>query len=699
MLARMNVLGIACPFWHDPSAALVVDGEVVAAAEQERFCRRKHAPRELPVDAARWCLDFAGLRPEDVHAVAYPWSVAALRRNLWPHVRRYFGRRPGKALKAVLRVGHNRRRRVGKLAPTLKRLGFDPDRAPIAYVEHHLAHAASTVHASGFQDCAVASIDGIGELTTCLFGAARGGRFETISEIQRPDSLGLFYAAITDYLGFEVNDGEYKVMGMAAYGDPGRIDLSDLLVCRDGDLWLDIDYLWTPKARRWHRDRVFGRKFVERFGPPREGDSIDEPYVHIAAAAQQRLEEASIALIEHHLGPALRSTRRLCFTGGVALNVVLNRKLMQHPWIDELYVPPSPGDAGTALGAAAWVAKELGDPVQPLADAYLGPGYEGDAIARELESLRIPYQRLEDPAAMGASLLAAGEVVAWFQGRMEWGPRALGNRSILGHPGIPGTADDINARIKYRERWRPFCPSVLEEYAAGFPGLEAPVPLHDALLRPAPGVARAHSRGHARGRNGAASGRIPRGQSPLPPADLRVRASHGSPGGDQHLAEPPRRAHGLLAARRPGHVLRLGARARDSRRRLRAQRRLWGGCGRRWTVSRVLFRRGVTPAPVRIIHLGDALLRRSSALTRTSGPAHDARSASDGSPDAMSLFELAPGGACPAAGHPAVARGLLPHDFTLTCASPGVPLRTARVTGHRRCSFCCAFPRVAPGRR
>ena len=476
MLARMNVLGIACPFWHDPSAALVVDGEVVAAVEQERFCRRKHAPRELPVDAARWCLDFAGLRPEDVHAVAYPWSVAALRRNLWPHVRRYFGRRPGKALKAVLRTGHSRRKRVGKLAPTLKGLGLDPERVQIAYVEHHLAHVASTVHASGFEDCAVASIDGIGELTTCLFGSARGGRVDTISEIQRPDSLGLFYAAITDYLGFEVNDGEYKVMGMAAYGDPSRIDLSDLLVCRDGDLWLDIDYLWTPKAKRWHRDRVFGRKFVERFGPPREGDAIDEPYVHIAAAAQQLLEEASIALIDHHLEPALRNTRRLCFTGGVALNVVLNRRLMQHPWIDELYVPPSPGDAGTALGAAAWAAMELGDSVKPLRDAYLGPDYDGDSIARELEGLRIPYQRLADPPATAASLLAAGEVVAWFQGRMEWGPRALGNRSILGHPGVPGTADDINARIKYRERWRPFCPSVLEEYAADFLGSKHPSP-------------------------------------------------------------------------------------------------------------------------------------------------------------------------------------------------------------------------------
>ena len=285
---------------------------------------------------------------------------------------------------------------------------------------------------------------------------------------------GLFYAAITDYLGFEVNDGEYKVMGMAAYGDPSRVDLSDLLVCRDGDLWLDIDYLWTPKARRWHRDRVFGRKFVERFGPPRQGDAIDEPYVHIAAAAQQRLEEASIALIEHHLGPA-RRTRRLCFTGGVALNVVLNRRLMQHPWIDELYVPPSPGDAGTALGAATWVATELGDPVTPLRDAYLGPAYDGDSSPGNSRACASPTNgsRTRRQGRVSSGRGGGGGLVP--------GPDGVGTTSSrqsqhLGHPGIRGTADDINARIKYRERWRPFCPSVLEEHAADFLGSKHPSP-------------------------------------------------------------------------------------------------------------------------------------------------------------------------------------------------------------------------------
>lgn len=472
----MNVLGIACPFWHDPSAALVVDGEVVAAIEQERLSRRKHAPRELPVEAARACLEIGGLRPEQVDVVAYPWSARALRANRLAYARRIAGRRPRKALQALSSGRRKRRQREGKLAPTLRALGVDSGRTEIEHVEHHLAHAAASVHASGFRDCAVASLDGVGELTTCLFGSVRDGRIETLREIQRPDSLGLFYAAVTDYLGFEVNDGEYKVMGMAPYGDPSRADLSDLLTWRDGDLRLDLDYLWSPKAKRWRRDRTFGRKLVERFGPPREGDEVDEPYVHIAAAAQKLLEEAAIHLVEHHLGAELERSRRLCLTGGVALNVVLNRRLMKHPLVDEVFVPPSPGDAGTSLGAATYASARRGEPVPPLAHAYWGPSWSGDAIAGELDELRIPYERLEDPAARAAELLAEGEIVAWFQGRMEWGPRALGNRSILGHPGRRGTADDINARIKYRERWRPFCPSVLEEHAREFLGSKHPSP-------------------------------------------------------------------------------------------------------------------------------------------------------------------------------------------------------------------------------
>lgn len=472
----MKVLGISCPFWHDPSAALVIDGEVVAAVEQERFSRRKHAVRELPVEAVEYCLAEAGLRAQDLDLVAFPWSRRAIEENRVAFVRRYFRRRPVKAIKNALRAARKGERKIAKLHATLKAVGLSEGDVPIEFVKHHEAHAASALHASGFDRCAIASLDGLGEITTCLFAEGRDGRVHTIAEIQKPDSLGLFYGSLTEFLGFEINDGEYKTMGMAAFGDASRVDLSDILRFEDGDLRLDLDYLWSPKDRRHTSRHSFGRRFVERFGPPREGDALSEPYIHLAAAGQDVLERAAISLIEHHLRGPLLETGKLCLAGGVALNVVLNRKLMEHPWIDELYVPPSPGDAGTALGAATVAAHAAGDAILPLRDAYLGPAYDSAEIARLLDERRIPYQKLADPAAHAAELLAEGEIVAWFQGRSEWGPRSLGNRSILGNPAKQGVADDINTRIKFREPWRPFCPSVLEERATEFLGSKHPSP-------------------------------------------------------------------------------------------------------------------------------------------------------------------------------------------------------------------------------
>jgi carbamoyltransferase len=478
----VNVLGLSCSFWHDPAAALVIDGDVVAAVEQERLSRRKHAPNELPVEAARFCLDAAGLRASDLDAVANPWSFDAVRANRLAYVRRALGRRPKKALSILYRGGRQASFRQGKFERALSVLGVDPRRTEAVAVEHHLAHAASGALFSGFGDCAIASIDGEGELTTCLFAELRDGRIHKRHEIQKPDSLGLFYASITDYLGFEVNDGEFRVMGMASYGDPSKADLSGIVRVDGGDLRLDTDFVWAPRHLRFE-DRSFGRALVERLGPPRAGDEIDEPYVHVAAAAQRVLEEATIALIEHHLADVLRRTKRLVLVGGVGLNVALNRRLLEHPLVDALFVPPNPGDAGTALGAAALVAAGRGDRIAPLSHAYLGPGFTTKQVREELDGLRIPYAVVDDAAERAARLLAAGEVVAWFQGRAEWGPRALGDRSILGHPGVRGTADDINARIKYRERWRPFCPSVLAERAEEFLGSRHPSPFMTLSFR------------------------------------------------------------------------------------------------------------------------------------------------------------------------------------------------------------------------
>jgi carbamoyltransferase len=469
-------LGLNCSSWHDPSAALMIDGELVAAAEEERFCRRKHARDTRPADAVRFCLERAGVRPEDVTVVAHPWSMKAVRDNFLPYIRSNLGQESPVRVARFLRQRPRRRRReLRKLHETLNEVGIDPARARISEVEHHLAHAASAYLFSGFGDCELVTIDGAAEMTSGLFGSLRGGRLTKLHEIQRPASLGIFYSAITDYLGFSPDDGEYKVMGMAPYGDPDEIDLSDLIRWDGEHLRMNRDFIFPPNARRY-QGRRFGQALVDRFGPPRTGDVLAEPYIHIAAATQRLLERVSLAMVENLLGDELRETGRLCFAGGCALNVVLNRKLIEHELVDELFVPPAPNDAGLSVGAAAYVAASLGAKVSPLRHAYLGPSYSTDDAIREFESRRIPYRRLRDPSLAGADLLARGAAVAWFQGSMEWGPRALGNRSILGHPGIPGMQREINARIKFRETWRPFCPTVLEEYASEVLGTTHPSP-------------------------------------------------------------------------------------------------------------------------------------------------------------------------------------------------------------------------------
>lgn len=291
------ILGVSCAFWHDPAAGLLVDGKVVAAAEQERFSRHKHAPRELPVDAVRFCLDHAGIAPADVDVVAYPWSVAAIRSTRIAYARRNWRRLPRRTLRLFTAARRLERRAVGKLHRTLEAVGFPPGTPEVACVEHHMAHATSAYLFSGFDEAAVLSIDGMGETVGTLFARAKGPTVRKIAEIHEPDSLGLFYQAMTDYLGFRRNSGEYKVMGMAAYGDPHEADLSGIVECRDGDLELDLDYCWPPPEARFE-GRRFGRKLVERLGPPRSGEGAEEPHVHIAAATQHVFEEATLARVD-----------------------------------------------------------------------------------------------------------------------------------------------------------------------------------------------------------------------------------------------------------------------------------------------------------------------------------------------------------------------------------------------------------------
>ena len=468
----MIILGLSGSLTHDPSAALLVDGELVAAAEEERFLRDKHAKNRWPYHAARFCLDFAGVKPGDIDYVAFPFAKMGLFTNPGRlHFAKRYWYAPDRALGALFNGNRHFRRNRRGILQLMADLGINPQRSPFIPVEHHLAHASSAYHLSGFDGkCAILGIDGKGEYATTFFGYGENGVIHKIKEFYDPDSLGGVYGALTQFLGFEMLDGEFKVMGMAPYGNPDKYDLSRLLFCDGRDLKVNTELVNVVGLRRYkdqNQGYYFSPKLIDWLGPKREGDEIDDPYIDYAAAIQKLLEETSLALVKNYLGDILRETGRLCFAGGVALNVKLNQRLMELPEVNELFVQPAASDAGTAIGAASFVAREKGETVQKLKHVYLGPSYSTqECLDACLEHPQKPlWQKVENVPETGARILAEGHPLAWFQGRMEFGPRALGNRSILGDPSHSGVADMINSQIKYRERWRPFCPSMLDRVA------------------------------------------------------------------------------------------------------------------------------------------------------------------------------------------------------------------------------------------
>lgn len=480
----MNVLGLSGAVFHDASAALVVDGQVVAAAEEERFIRLKHAKGHFPLHAAKWCLEYAGLKPEQIDAVAFPFAPISLTTPArWHYAKRYWYA-PDRALDALLNGNRRFRRNQKQALELMQALGIDPNKVPFIPVEHHLAHASSAFHLSEFgsdEKTAILGIDGKGEYATTFFGYGEKGKIVKLKEFYDPDSLGGLYGALTEYLGFEMLDGEFKVMGMAPYGDPSRFDLSPLLTHKDGILRINTKLVNTVGFRRYKegsKGYYFSPNLVKWLGKRREGDEIDEPYIHYAASIQQLLETTVLDLVEFYLGDIIRETGRLCFAGGVALNVKLNQRLLALPHLEKLFVQPAANDSGTSLGAATYVANQLGDTVAPMRHAYLGPKFSNEECiyACKQHPAEPKWQRCEDTIAKAVEILAAGNPLAWFQGQMEFGPRALGNRSILGDPSQANIADRINAQIKYRERWRPFCPSMLDEVASEIIQTDHPAP-------------------------------------------------------------------------------------------------------------------------------------------------------------------------------------------------------------------------------
>ena len=478
----LTILGLSGALTHDPSAALYIDGKLVAAAEEERFVRDKHAKNRMPYEAAKFCLQFAGIKPADVDAVAIPFApISILEKARWHYAKRYLYA-PDRSLDAIFAGNRRYYRYKKRIEWCLVQLGFDLKKIEIVPVEHHLAHASSAYHCSGFKEkTAILGIDGKGEYATTFFGYGENGKIHKIKEFYDPDSLGGLYGAITEYLGFEMLDGEYKVMGMAPYGDPSKYDFSRLAKFENGELTINTEYANVIGFKRYKENGkgfYFSPKLIEWLGPKRVGDIADDPYIHYAASIQNLFENLSLQMIDYYLGDILRETGKLAFAGGSALNVKLNQKIVALPDLKELFVQPASSDAGTAVGAAAYVSVERGAPVEKMEHVYLGPSFSNeDVIAACAKHPSKPkWQIIDEVPQSIAKILNDGNPVAWFQGRMEFGPRALGGRSILGCPSIKGVADRINEQIKFRERWRPFCPSMIDTVGPKMLGSDHPAP-------------------------------------------------------------------------------------------------------------------------------------------------------------------------------------------------------------------------------
>jgi carbamoyltransferase len=455
----------------DASAALVVDGELVAAAEEERFNRIKHCAG-FPDRAAAWCLAEAGFHAGDLDHVAVGRDPRA---NLGQKLLRTM-RRPTspRFLRARLENAARVRDVRAQLAAAL---GVEAGelRAELHNVEHHQAHVASAFFVSPFEDAAVMSVDGFGDFASLMLAEGHGSSFRVLERVLFPHSLGIFYAAVTQWLGFPHYGDEGKVMGLAPYGVPRFLDAMRQLVRLDGPLFeLGLDYFvhhregvdMTWDERTPTIGRLFSERMVETFGPAREpGSELAALHEDVAASMQAMLEEAYL----HVVRTLWERTRipQLCLAGGVALNAVANGRILPETPFEDVYVQPAAGDSGIAVGAAYHVwHQQLGSPRGFVMDhAYTGPQYGDEDYAEVISDAGLEAERLDDDALFPfvAERIAAGDVVGWFQGRMEFGPRALGNRSILADPRREDMKDVLNERIKHREPFRPFAPSVLAE--------------------------------------------------------------------------------------------------------------------------------------------------------------------------------------------------------------------------------------------
>ena len=482
------VLGISC-YYHDSAAALLRGGRVVAAVEEERFSRVKFDD-SFPHEAVKWCLERAGVAPGDLAGVAFYDKpvlkferlldnyVAVAPRGLYSFVRTL-----PKWIHRRLWVKH-------EIARALPGYG-----GAISFPAHHVSHAAHAFYTSPFREAAILTVDGVGEWSTTSYGTASYDEGVRLThDLRWPHSLGMLYSAFTYYAGFKVNEGEYKLMGLSAYGKPRFRDaiLGEVVdVGEDGGLRLDMRYFAFTHAAVMTSGRMAD---LLGFGPRRPGSEMTQDYMDLAASAQSVLEDVILAMARHvHRETGMSD---LCVGGGVALNGVANYRLLREGPFERVHVPPSPGDAGSAAGCAQYLhysarggggsAGGNGTPLPPdlgadervVENVYVGPSYADEQVRAHLDKAGASYERLGRAELLSrtASLVADGSVVGWYQGAAEWGPRALGDRSVLADPRRAEMKDVLNARIKHREQFRPFAPSVLAEAAAEWFDIDVPSP-------------------------------------------------------------------------------------------------------------------------------------------------------------------------------------------------------------------------------
>ena len=486
----MNILGISA-FYHDSAAALLKDGEIAAAAQEERFTRKKHDPA-FPSRAVDFCLRYGGVSLSELDAVVfYDKPLLKFERLLETYY--VFAPRGFRSFLAAIPVWIKEklflkkviREELDKIDPSAGRL------TPLLFTDHHLAHAASAFYPSPFRESAILTIDGVGEWATASIGFGRDRQIELLKEMKFPHSVGLLYSAFTYYLGFRVNSGEYKLMGLAPYGDPGaervkayreaiRSELLDLKP--DGSLWLNQDYFDYATGL----SMVAQEKWERLFGLPRRApeSELDQRHCDLALAIQQVTEEIVLRMAK--TARTLTGAETLCLSGGVALNCVANGKLLKEGLFKDIWIQSAAGDAGGALGAAYAIHHLYFNQERPVSrgadamqGAYLGPEFadlEIQTLARRFKAPCQHYGQTDRLCEVVARELARGKAVGWFQGRMEWGPRALGNWSILGDPRNKEMQRRLNLQIKFRESFRPFAPSVLAEDAAAYFETDRPSP-------------------------------------------------------------------------------------------------------------------------------------------------------------------------------------------------------------------------------